>query len=394
MKRLLSILYLVFLFSIGATSCSKEQIPEPLPKKVDQTVFMYLPWSGNERTLTTDFYRNIKDFETAIAGMNLRHQRVLTFICDPAEKAILYELKGSGGKKERTVLKRYNNPAYTTAEGITSILEDVKRFAPADNYAMTIGCHGMGWIPLTPETMRRAKTEKLHWEYDGEVATRYFGGTQREYQTDVTTLAEGIAGAEINMQYILFDDCYMSTIEVAYDLKDVADHIIACPTEIMAKGMPYANIGRYLIGDVDYDRICEEFHKYYSNNGTYSCGTIGVTATSELGALATIMKSINLHFSISPSLIKTIQKMDGYNPAIFFDMGDYVSKLCTDTDLLKGFMAQLELTVPYRKNTPYYYSMESGFVEIKTFSGVTISDPSTNTMAAPKTGTAWYKATH
>lgn len=44
------------------------------------------------------------------------------------------------------------------------------------------------------------------------------------------------------MEYILFDDCYMSSLEAAYDLRHVTRHLIACPTEIMAYGMPYSHI--------------------------------------------------------------------------------------------------------------------------------------------------------
>lgn len=46
----------------------------------------------------------------------------------------------------------------------------------------------------------------------------------------------------MKMEYILFDDCYMSSLEAAYDLRHVTRHLIACPTEIMAYGMPYSHI--------------------------------------------------------------------------------------------------------------------------------------------------------
>ena len=57
------------------------------------------------------------------------------------------------------------------------------------------------------------------------------------------------------MEYILFDDCYMSTVEVAYDLKNVTSHLIASTSEIMAYGMPYDKIGQYLIENIDYKRF-------------------------------------------------------------------------------------------------------------------------------------------
>ena len=66
----------------------------------------------------------------------------------------------------------------------------------------------------------------MHWEYENVPMTRYFGGLNAQYQTDITTLAKGISNAGLKMEYILFDDCYMSSIEVAYALKDVTDYLI------------------------------------------------------------------------------------------------------------------------------------------------------------------------
>ena len=64
------------------------------------------------------------------------------------------------------------------------------------------------------------------------------------------------------MEYILFDDCYMSSIEVAYELKDVADYLIASTCEVMAYGMPYATMGKHLLGTPDYRAICDDFYDF------------------------------------------------------------------------------------------------------------------------------------
>ena len=124
------------------------------------------------------------------------------------------------------------------------------------------------------------------------------------------------------------------------------------------------------------------------------CGTIAVTDCSELDNLAAIMKEINHQYTFDSSLTSSLQRLDGYYPVIFFDYGDYVSKLCPDKTLVAQFNEQLNRTVPFKRNTEYFYSMSRGKVKINTFSGITISDPSTNTLASGKKGTAWYAATH
>ncbi|MDH6357955.1 clostripain-related cysteine peptidase [Parabacteroides sp. PF5-9] len=403
MKQFLSLLIIL---SWCLISCTKEEMPIPDPnggtdtnkgidptKDTEQTVFMYMPWSSN---LTKYFEQNISDFETTIKKNILKNERVLIFFASSPTKATLFELKYDKGECVRDTLKTYANPAYTTANWITSILNDVKTYSPANRYGMIISCHGMGWIPVSATRLRNSE-EKYHWENETGPLTRFFGGTTADYQTEVTTLAEGISRAGLKMEYIMFDDCYMSSIEVAYDLKNVTDYLIASPTEVMAYGFPYHIIGQHLVGKVNYYEICKGFYEFYQNYSAMPCGTIGVTNCAELDNLASVMKEINRQFTFDTSLIGEIQVLDGYWPVIFFDYGDYVAKLCSDQTLLTTFENQLERVIPtaYRMHTPTFYSASKGIpTAIKSYSGITISDPSINTRTVTKDETAWYKATH
>lgn len=411
MIRRVIIFIIPAIFLAAVSSCVKDKPVWEPPQEVDQTVFMYMPWSTN---LTSYFHRNIEDFETIIGKGILRDERVLVFMATSSTAATLFELRYSGGKAVRKEHKTYKNHSYTTAEGITAILEDVKSLSPSRRYAMIVSAHGMGWLPVSSGASR-SMANRLHWDHEGvpltrhdyngyrltlrdylgSPLTRFFGGLTAEYQTEVTTLVRGIADAGLKMEYIMFDDCYMSTVEVAYELRGVAGHLIACPTEIMAHGFPYDIVGEYLVGTVDYEGVCDGFYEFY-NAYIDPYGTIGVTDCSELDALAAIMKDINGKFAIDASQLASVQRMDGYSPVIFFDMGDYVSKLCTDAYLLGAFETQLERTVPLalRRHTDSYYSMKMGPMPINVYSGITISDPSLNPMASAKTETAWYKATH
>lgn len=368
-------------------------------KEKTQTLLMYMPWSGN---LTSYFLVNIKDMGKAIQTGILKHERVLVFLATSRNRASMFELvyNERGDTCIRKPLKSYENHPCTTAEGIASLLEDMKSFAPADRYSMTIGGHGMGWLfvnksrsyPLSADTKR---TEPFyHWEYTEGPLTRYFGGTSSDTQTNISTLAEGISSAGLHMEYILFDDCYMSCVEVAYELRHVTDHLIASTSEIMAKGMPYEEMGAHLVGQIDYEAICESFHTFYSSYST-PCGTIAVTRTGELEPLAGIMKEINTRFTFDQSLADSLQELDGYTPCMFYDYGDYVARLCPDTAMLNRFNTQLTRTVIHHRHTPYYYSAISGRKEkINRFSGITCSDPSTHRLTQQKDSTSWYKATH
>lgn len=401
------LMVLLTICGIALSSCDKESgIICPEPEITENTLLMYFPWSVN---LTTFFTANIADMEKSISENGLDNQRVVVFFASAPNEATMFEIKrNSLGIITRDTLKSYPSHPYTTAEGITTMLDDVKEYAPASNYSMIIGAHGMAWIPVNrTRTMYSTPEQKNrfieHWNVmpdpENPIMTRYFGGTSAQYQTDISTLVQALDDADMHMRYILFDDCFMSSIEVAYELRHSTDYLIASTCEIMDYGMPYHKIGKYLLGTPDYEKVVTEFHNFYSTYNRMPCGTIGVTKTDETEALAAIMKEINLKATpLGASAISGIQTFDGYKPTIFFDLGHYVETLCASElpELYENFSKQLEVTVPYKAATETYYSMSSRRQHnINHYSGINTSAPSTNnTVTGSYSDTPWYKATH
>lgn len=391
-KYLLLLIITIGLFpSCGDTA--ENTVPEDTHN--EKTLLMYMPWSSD---LTSCFYQNIKDMEDCIKSMGgLSHERVLVFISENPTEASLFELKYENGKSKRISLKSYSNPAFTTKEGIAGILKDVIQYAPAKKYSMVIGCHGMGWLPVDPSKAKRS-AERLHWEYRETLQTRYFGGTSTKYRTDISTLSAAISDTGLKMEYILFDDCYMSSIEVAYELKDAADFLIASTCEIMAYGMPYATMGKHLLATPDYKAICDVFYDFYSNYSIMPCGTLSVTDLSQIDAMAMIMKRINTHYTFDDAQRGQLQSLDGYSPTIFYDFGDYVNQLLEQNhapqSLSAEFETQLNRLIPYKTNTEKFYTTSQGPIKINRYSGITTSDPSVNQRTADKDRTQWYYATH
>lgn len=391
MKRL--IIIISFIVSLLMVSCKNDD-PEPEDDTIEKTLFIYMPWSSN---LTKYFYQNIEDFESCIEEMGgLKREKVIVFLSESPTEAVLFEIKYKKGRCERVELKSYSDHPLTTENGIAEILEDVVSCASADKYAMIIGCHGMGWLPVRERKALRSR-EKYHWEYDNALLTRYFGGLLPEYQTEISTLSSAIGKTGLKMEYILFDDCYMASVEVAYQLKDAADYLIASTCEIMAYGMPYATMGKHLLGTPDYKAICEDFHEFYSNY-FMPCGTLSVIDLSQIDKMASIMRHINTNYTFKDNEQNDLQILDGYRPTIFYDFGGYVSSMLRQNNaplsLMQEFEQQLNLLIPYKTNTDYFYTASRGKVKIEKFSGVTTSDPSYNPLTAEKNATAWYQATH
>ena len=405
---------LLFLIAISMVAWHKHHDdPEPPAKDAEMTILMYMPWSksGTNDNIYSYFLKNISGMKTAIEyERGLGNKRFLVLIATNESRAYLIDIKYKNGACVNDTLKTYSyltGGNYTSVAGLTSFFNDVKEEAPANSYALIIGSHACGWIPAGQNVGAKRHVSMARGAWNEEelplIETRWFGNPSSEtFQANISTLAAAIRNSFQHTEYILFDDCYMSNIEVAYELKDVSDYLIASTCEVMLAGMPYATIGSSLMKK-DYNGVAEGFYNFYKDyvndqGDPRNYGTIGVTKLSEVQGMANIMKQINAQFTFDDD-IEEIQRLDGYTPTIFFDMGDYVKLLCKDASLYSSFESQINKLVPYKRHTEKFFSQpslrERYTIPINAFSGITISDPSVNSSATNhKKTTSWWEATH
>ena len=434
-------------------SCSNGDNPDgpDVPvTPVGQTVFMFFPWSNS---LLPDFRRTVEDMQTVVAQRSMKNERIMVFMATSEREAVLFELKKQNGRCLTDTLRRYSDRPFTSRQWLTSLFSEVMTLAPASRYGMVVGCHGLAWVPVQGQRNARKrlgsqewidegdnlyKEEKIdkeglykeerinkegepndlmHFEVQGPVTTRFIGGTYPETQIETTDLADAMADAGFHTEYILFDACYMSSVEVAYELKDVTHYLIASPTEVLSYGFPYITMGKHLLGTPNYKGIADSFISFYSSyNLPY--GTVAVTDCTQLDALAAIAQQINaadaeqtnaaaaeptnaasegkLNTARSGKNVPNgVQIMDGYSPTLFYDLGHLMSLKDAGTVLTAAFAEQLEKTVPYKGHTGQYFTaLKEAPVDIKHYSGLNTSQGSLNHMADRLSETAWYKATN
>jgi len=379
------------------------KLPE---EEVQKTVFMYFPYSGNSGNLYSYFQMNIEDMEDAIVEMGgLDSVRVMVFIARTTELGYLYQVNYKNGACVHDTIQTYtedifNSRAMNSSSWIKYIINQVNSYAPCDSMALCIGCHGLGW--LYGDTASVATRS---------VDTRWFGGLASK--TDIDVLADGISSSSVGkMQYILFDDCYMSGIEAAYELKDVASYIIASPAEVNGNGMPYDLVFKYLVKETpDYASLASTYYDYYSDylseDMQYPFCQIAITDCSYLDDMAALVKEIYVNDSsvvaafgndtiANPSWVSDLQIYTHFRPTLFYDFGDYINHLCSSDSLLTEFNTLLDKLVPYKYTTEKGYSDLglTGYFDVNTYSGLDCSEPSTSQLVWPYMKyTAWYKAT-
>ena len=412
MKKILGLLMIVITM-MGAAGCEEAEDIESINK---QTVFVYMPWTGSasQRGLYPYFQMNLDSIYAAIQNRGgLDKSRLVVFLSTSSEKSSLFEVTYDGTECQKQVLKEYAGRDYTTREGLTQVLNDVKGYAYGLNYAMIIGSHGVGWTfkddwtdyPYRAKPFGRTATgeDDPFSAYHGELTdahTRFFGSLDdiNGYGMDVPTLAEAIKAADMKMQYIYFDDCYMATVEVAYELREVTNFLVASTCEMMAAGTPFLSSWSYMATPTpNYASMVSNFVKFYKNT-TVPYATLSAIDCRNMDQLALMMKEVNNMFKFDETLLDNVQVLDGFNEPIFYDMGSYLEHLCPQTNAYNQLVSVLKKTVPSSECTETFYSYlysEPRTYEIKSFSGITISDPSQNEVALRgKKKTGWWKATH
>ena len=458
-------LIIATLFIVIGVSCSNGDSPggPDVPvTPVGQTVFMFFPWSNN---LLSDFRRTVEDMQTVVTQRSMKDERIMVFMATSEREAVLFELKKQNGRCLTDTLRRYSDRPFTSRQWLTSLFSEVITLAPASRYGMVVGCHGLAWVPVQGQRNTRKRlgsqerideednlykeerideennlykkeridkeglykeeridkegepNDLMHFEVQGPVTTRFIGGTYPETQIETTDLADAMADAGLHTEYILFDACYMSSVEVAYELKDVTHYLIASPTEVLSYGFPYITMGKHLLGTPNYKGIVDSFISFYSSyNLPY--GTVAVTDCTQLDALAAIAQQINAAAAEPTNAAATeptnaasegklntarsgkdvpngVQIMDGYSPTLFYDLGHLMSLKDAGTVLTAAFAEQLDKTVPYKGHTDQYFTaLKDAPVDIKHYSGLNTSQGSLNHMADRFSETAWYKATN
>ena len=366
-------------------ACSDKEEPGYNPPAVaTQTLLLYMPGRG----LINYYERNIEGVSAAVTNQIPGDGRIL--VCYQPEKhssAVMLEIYYDRNKRrsETKTLKTYDGFNAGNPEKVRQLFADAAELAPAQNYGLIIGCHGKAWIPVASGSlsysMRRSAEDDLWAAPPGAKQTRSFG--DKGYELNITELKEALEAQQFRFDYLIFDDCFMANIETLYDLRSVIGYIVASPCVA--------------------DRLaetCREFwnlyeNEYQSTTWKEQSGCISLAVTSQLDALAEVMRRIN-EKGKQPFELSQLQYYEGLMTHLFYDLGHYVELSCGDPALVEEFTTQLDRAFPpeSRLCTKQFYSQyNNGSNPVHFYTGVSVSEPSTKYVAENRM-TDWYRDTH
>lgn len=371
-------------------SCSSSDDPEPRYTTAEETVIFLAPYSGS---LSSSVASDIDDFVKAFKKSNAKgRQSIVVFKTYSPVRAMMETVKWDGKAYTCDTLVANWAVNFTSGDQTanTILLQDIisraKAAAPAKSYSLIVGSHGKGGLPAGHFNLT---------DLDGQYPRpqKAFGTATTDAQIDETALAAALQHEGVKLNFLLFDACYMANVESAYAMRNVCTTYISSPNEILSDGMPYEE-GTAALLSHDYKAFADAYYNHYAGTGD-PYATISVTDCSKLAELASVVAGILRNaFNASADLYE-VQPMDGYNPALTYDLGDYIHHFCSDSALLDTFDNLMKQVVLYERHTDEFITaVGSGrYNRIRSFSGLSTLLPTTNAGAAEyAAATEWAKA--
>lgn len=384
------------------------------PVKAPQTIMCYCMGTA----LRSDFEKNISMMKSALSQDIQGESRLLVFTQSNSVTGKIVELYydvASGEVLEVDVAPVVDLPKVYDSQMLSSILSQMIEAAPAHKYSLLVGSHGKAWIPksATAATATVSTMDASYYDIwkkvEGALPTRHMGDSNTA-RLDVSEFAEACEIVGQPLEYILFDQCLASNVEMLYELRNVTKYVVASPSEVLAEGFPYDLIMPLLLEndgvEYDLDAAANAYVDYYLSNmvGNKVSACVAVTVCSELDALAECVKRVNVAPRSESVDLVSIQAYEGLslvnNPAhIFYDLEDAAIQMCSDVQAVEALSVQLDKTVLSRYHTPSFYSSYNGKLnEIHHYCGLTTSSPieldDKSIYVEQWKSTEWYKATH
>ncbi len=236
---------------------------------------------------------------------------------------VLLELQHDETDKIKSkIIFSYPQQNSTDKEVFKMVLEDAIYYGGMKNRTkgLVLWSHGNAWLPNEYHIPTDEKAIFGHSENE-EIRFKYFGKdySPTESVMEIKELADVLS--PYHFDYIIFDACFMGSIEVLYELKNSTDFFIASPSEILSDGFPYDQIiPRMTKKGVDLKGICEDFYNYYNQkSGLFQSGTITLVNANYLDDFALFCKS-NLSSNWVVSQSSTLQQYTRNDENLLFDL--------------------------------------------------------------------------
>lgn len=363
MKFLTKILFLS-LGILALASCSSNDDDKDSPDEQQtyrRSVIIYLAAQNSlgyaEPGWASASYLDSLDIMKGVSKLSNTNDNIFLFIDDEKHPRLsrIYRYGGKGQLRTMTSLLKTWSLDICSSDPATlyEVLSYVNTNYPSESYGLVLWSHGSGWqlstnVQNTLKDKFATKSFGIDVGFNGDMENDTNSRGRMGIQMDIADMATAIAKSGIYLDYIFFDACSMQDIEVAYELKDVTDYVIASATSTSAYGAYYTDLipqalFAYPMNDANAMRIANQYfydavtnqslHDYYGDMGNVN----SVIKTSELENLAKVTgqyinKVITNRFSPDMEGVQRYSDNEYFYSPAHYDMGCALGHLLTDAD--------------------------------------------------------------
>lgn len=387
---LFSLLFLIFMISCSKEKPVEPNIPEepvvtPGPLTESHTLIVFMQGdNGLEEFMDVNLQRIV----TAYYDVPQDLGRVVVFY-DRGNYTRLTELYLSDGMTKQRVIKEYSNTVSTVdPDFVKGVFDLIRQEVPSESYGLILSSHGGGWVPADIFDLYLY----LDTANEQPLAERSFYGQDGYDCMELPQLAQALEGWDF--RYVIFDACYMASVEGLYDVRGLSDYIIASSAEIMGTGFPYEDIIPILFSREDHSLVeaCEAYMDMYRE----SSGTISLIDCTKLESLAQVMLQINQTEGEKLVDVSNIQPYEAFSTHLYFDLEQYVETLTSNEELLSMFDEALSDVVLFTDHTSQFFSAvgDEAYIDLPRSCGLTcyVYQPGCENTHAAYLQTSWAKA--
>lgn len=315
-----------------------------------KTVLIYLSANNNLKKEAISTIMKIQKGLTGFEGT------ILVYV--KTENQLSYLIKIKHSVEDRLVsdtLITYQSGNSSNPNFLKKVINDSRKVAPAYSYGLILWSHATSWLPAI-------KT----------ISTKSFG-IDNGIEMNISDLKDALPN---DFEFILFDACYMGSIEVLYELRNKTKYFLSSPTEVLASGFPYEECTKFFFNGLEgLKEVSNRYINYYKNkDGAYSSATISLLDATKLEKIAIATKNILKKRKYSIRNLDNIQRLNfqvGTDMISSFDFLDFFTKNFSD-DELKELNIALQDAIIFKANTNTFLNQK-----IISFSGLGIYIPST-----------------
>lgn len=367
MQRIISMLLLTFLLQ-SLCSCLDEKA-DGIPVQSYRTILFYLAGGDDcseEVASRLNALCEVWNDDLAMGGHLLVYTDGTSDAPARLSELVTDGLPGGSATLREHRVYEIGQPA--SLEQFSRVINDMYTLYPSQDYGLVLFSRGSGWLPA--EYLQFPRRRSVNPDSRSVIETGTYAFELRDF---------ALAIPEGQFSFIVLESDHMAGLEVAYELKEKTDYLIAASTVIPDPGfLPvYGEMLSELFKAYPYyKRAAQAYFDYYDRfSGDFRSATVSVIRTSKLEPLKRMLNAAESRVPDWEELDRgSLQAFDSRTDNhLFYDLGEYF-QLIGNAQERSAFADSLRQAVVYRAATQEFLP-ESGGFGISSHSGLTIYIP-------------------